>query len=67
MTTPLITWSIISGFFIAVVLVRLIHAVMRCSRGEHRFIEIGSEREELFIPGDILKPDAHDYDDFDDL
>ncbi|MCM1067536.1 MAG: hypothetical protein NC418_08205 [Muribaculaceae bacterium] len=67
MTTPLITWSIITGFFIAVVIARLARAAVRCSRGEHRIVEIGSEREEIFLPGDIIRIDEHDYDDFDDL
>lgn len=61
MNTPLITWLCIAGTFAAIVLVRLIRIIVkdRC-----HIIEIGTEREEFFIPGD---PDPNDeYYDYDE-
>ncbi|MDO4318995.1 MAG: hypothetical protein Q4C34_00325 [Bacteroidales bacterium] len=54
MNTPLITWSCIAALFIAIMLYNLIRAARHATRGSrhHRLIELGTEREELFLPGD---------------
>ncbi len=69
MDTPLITWGCIVGLFVLIIFVRLAHALIFCAKGHHRFISFGSEREEIFVPGDPdpSAPKDYDYDDFDDL
>lgn len=58
LTIPFITWGAV------VVLTVLIAAaqVFRTGYRKHIF-ESGSEREELFVPGDPLPENAEDYDD----
>ena len=64
MNVPLLTWSCVVGLFIAMIVFRIIYAYGYCSCRKHHVIEIGSEREEMFIPGD--KTECQDeYDDYD--
>lgn len=63
LTVPLLTWSSIVIIIAVMALISLVHS-FRLSG--HHIVEIGSEREELFVPGDIVHPDPKDYDDFDD-
>lgn len=58
MNTPLITWSVIVGLFVVILLVRLFHAAAFCAKGRHRIIEFGHEREEFFAAGDPLPSKA---------
>lgn len=73
MNTPLITWSCIAGLFLLIVIVHVCHAIIVSvkSKGKERIISLGSEREELFIPGDPLTRNLEqhesDYEDYDDL
>lgn len=69
MNTALITWSCIVGLFALAVVLRFISALRFCAKGKHRIIAFGTERENLFIPGDPDPRKADDYDceDFDDL
>lgn len=69
MDTPLITWVCITALFAIAIIVRFVHAACHCARGRHRIIEFGTEREELFIPGDPdpKNIDGYDYEDFEDL
>ena len=60
METPLIIWSVIVGFFLIVVIAHFIHAMFFSKR---HYIQVGSEREEFFIPGDPLRDDENDYND----
>lgn len=68
MNVPIITWYSIVMLFISVLLFRLfiylrhVHSassqnVSRHHTLQHHFIELGSEREELFMPGD---PTGHE-------
>lgn len=69
MTTPMITWISVAAFIAALVIIRTVlsafhslqhrHAHSRASHLHHHLIEIGSEREEFFVPGD---PDVNDAD-----
>ncbi|MCM1093589.1 MAG: hypothetical protein NC248_04350 [Bacteroides sp.] len=63
METPFIIWSLIVGFFLMVVVAHFFHAIFH---NRHRYLQIGSEREEFFIPGDPLPDEENDYND-DDL
>ena len=60
-TTPLITWSCLVGGLILALAIKLIKAAYRHS-GQHHLIELGSEREEFFLPGD---PDPKNIDSYD--
>lgn len=63
MNTPLITWSCIVALFIIVMLTNIVIAALH-NRRHHRFIELGSENEEFFVPGDRRNVDEHDDEDF---
>lgn len=55
---PLITWCFIVAVMTALVFVRLFHKIHTSKlRHQHagRLLTIGSEREEFFVPGDIVK------------
>ena len=54
MNTPFITWAIIVGILAVAVIIRGIASLVssRKKHGHFRLIEIGSEREEFFVPGD---------------
>lgn len=43
---------------------RIIYSYGYCSHKKHHVIEIGSEREELFVPGDRARY-QDEYDDYD--
>ena len=64
MNYPLLTWSCIAGLTALIIIVRIIRAAGICMKGRHPFIEIGSERDEFFVPGDPRETD--EYDDEDD-
>jgi len=58
MNTPLITWAAVVALISLVAVLRIgLSLKHRC----HIF-EIGSEREEIFIPGDPLPENDDDYD-----
>ncbi len=67
MTIWILTVATVATIFVW----RLILAINRHSKGSwhHPLFEIGSERAEVWIPGDrnITDNDDYDYDDFDDL
>lgn len=65
MNTPLITWACIVGLFLIILLVNIIHSAYVNGRGKHKLVSLGSEREELYIPGDPdpRKTSDYDYDD----
>lgn len=57
MLTPLIIWSSIVGLFLFVLVLRPIISVFRYVVRHQRIIEIGSERDEFYVPGDPLDKD----------
>lgn len=76
MNTALFVWCLIAGMTLGACLTALVmkigahrhamtHAPVRGQHSRRRFVSIGTEREEFFIPGDPLEKDD-DYDD-DDL
>lgn len=58
---PLITWCVIVAAMTVLITVRLFKNEHRHMHPQHKghFIEIGSESEELFAPGDSM-PNRHD-------
>ncbi len=66
MNTPLITWCCIAIAMIIIFILRVCHNRNNTLRTNRKFIEIGSEREEIFVPGDRLHPDTETYDYNDD-
>jgi hypothetical protein len=66
MYTPLLTWGAMVSLFVIILLIRFCRNIYKYLKG-HNLFEIGSEREEFYLPGDRLKYDDYDYNDFDDL
>lgn len=61
MSTPVIVWTAIIGLFIAVVVIRFAIEMVKHFHKGHRYgipiFQFGSEREEFFIPGDVIDSD----------
>ena len=53
MTSAMFVWICVAAIMAGIILVRLLSATMR---KHHRFVELGSEREEIWIPGDRPVP-----------
>ena len=64
MNVPLLTWSCVVALVIVMPLFRMIYNYGYCSHKKHRVIEIGTEREEMFAPGDRMRY-QDEYDDYD--
>lgn len=68
MNIPLFTWSCIVGLFVLILLVRLVRAFRF---GTKKVLDMGTELEEFYVPGDRLRRNGceydDDYEDFDDL
>lgn len=64
MNTPLIIWLCIAILALFVVAYRVIDTLRRHNLSPHHFIELATEREELFVPGDPTDNDEI-YDDND--
>lgn len=58
LTIPLITWMAV---VILTALIAIVHVIHHAHR-RHIF-GMGTEREELFVPGDPLPTNEEDYDD----
>lgn len=67
MNVPLTTWCCIASLFAVIFLVKLYSMLHSHLVAGHRLIEMGSEWEELYIPGDRLIKGEYDYDEFDDM
>ena len=67
MNIPIITWGCTVGLFVLIPVIQFFRTLAPCTKGKLHFIEIGSEREEFFIPGDPnpQNTEEYDYDDFD--
>lgn len=67
MNTAVITWISILGLFAVILLVKVCRMAFH-SRQHHPLFEVGSERDEFFVPGDpefIYEEDEKDCcDDF---
>lgn len=68
MTTPLLTWCIIIGVLMIVLVAHVIDFYIhhQSKKHIHRFIEIGTEREEIYLPGDPDAKTADLNDDYDE-
>ncbi len=73
MNTALFVWCLIAGMTLGACLTALVmkigahhgaaaHASVPQRHARRRFVSVGTEREEFFIPGDPLEKDD-DYDD----
>ncbi len=63
MDTPIITWSIVVGLLSAFMAIKTFRDINSRGGHRHRLFEIGSERDEFYVPGDAIK--AEDYEDED--
>ena len=52
MTTPLLTWGCIVGLLIIILAVKLYRAAKLCPKEKGHIIDLMTEREEFFVPGD---------------
>ncbi len=66
LSIPLLTWFVIASAMCVLVIVRICHKNYCQIRHDRHLFEIGSEREEFYIPGDNLNPDDEVYDCEDD-
>lgn len=68
MDTTLLIWMCIAAAALLAVSVRIAGELNHHGRRCHRtkFIELGSETEELFVPGDKTVKNLNDYNDTDD-
>lgn len=62
LNVPLITWCVIAFAMVALIIVRVSHKPHHSSMHHAHLFEIGSEREEFFIPGDRIVNDDTAYD-----
>lgn len=71
MDTTITVWICVAAAMAAIIIFRVLRTVMHRQTGEnhhhHRFIELGSEREEIWIPGDRLISHNDRYDDSEDF
>lgn len=54
---PLVTWCVVLAAVFVLILIRLLHKDRHSHRHvhlHHRVLEIGSEREEFYLPGDVV-------------
>lgn len=63
MNIPLITWGCIVTLFIIILTVQLFNQSRQHRKRDQKILEIGSEREEFFIPADPnpMKTEEYDY------
>lgn len=54
MNTALMTWLIVAGMTIAILLASIFKSVIVYLKKHNGIITLGSEKEEFFVPGDIL-------------
>lgn len=67
MATSLVTWSCMAALFLIILFVRYFRLIIH-SANKHHLFHLGSEREEIFVPGDrLITDDNKDYDDSDDF
>ena len=67
MTTALITWISVVALVSLLIIFKSVHSLKKNSSKKHsNLLEITSESERFFIPGDILKYNERDYDIDDD-
>lgn len=66
MTASLITWVCIAAFFLLILFIKIFKEMVH-SDHKHHLINLGTEREEFFVPGDRLDIDNKDCDDCDDF
>ncbi len=62
MNTPLVTWSSIVSLVLLLIVLRLLRKNFSFNRAKHnKFIQLGSEREEFFVPGDTIEDEDYEY------
>lgn len=61
LTVPLLTWSIIVTIVAIMAIATFVNKHRHHTRGQN-IVELGSEREEFFVPGDRIRYDIKDYD-----
>ena len=68
MDTTLLIWMCIAAAALLAVSIRIAGELRHRSPRRHniKFIELGSETEELFVPGDKTIKNLNDYNDTDD-
>lgn len=68
MLTPMTVWLSVAVCMIALAVCRIFRTAAKGAKGFHKkFIAIASEREVIWVPGDMPVRDNDDYEDADDL
>lgn len=67
MATPLMTWTVIVATLLALTLIYAMQWMTTRSVGKVKVLSMGSEREELYVPGDMMPDAKAEYDEPDDL
>lgn len=61
MNNPLLTWSCIIGLMLLIVIIKVMRHLTTKRHGHH-LIELGSEYEEFYVPGDLpITDDDNEY------
>ncbi len=61
MDTPILTWTVTVSLLLAFMVIKTFGNMSSRNGGRRRLFEIGSERDEFYVPGDITN--AEDYED----
>ncbi len=67
MDTPFLTWGCIVALFAIIIVYRAVcsgihhHSTGSTRAGRHHFVELGSEAEEFYVPGDPLPSERDDF------
>lgn len=66
LNVPLVTWCVIAFAMVALIIIRVCQKNYNQPAHHRHLIEIGSERDEFFVPGDKLIKEDDLYDDDED-
>lgn len=61
MDTPILTWTVTVSLLLAFTVIKTFGNMSSRNGRRRRLLEIGSERDEFYVPGDITN--AEDYED----
>ncbi len=64
MDTPILTWTVTVGLLLAFTAIKTFRDVNNRKGHHRRLFEIGSERDEFYVPGDITNAEDYEDDDF---
>lgn len=60
MTTAMITWILVVALIITISVIHLYHKLRFGVHHDHKLIELGSDEDELYLPGDTVDAERDD-------